>query len=208
MGSKTLGLCRPQAGRSAALDAAPELPACPPAVVAQVLTALLSRPVTDDEVVARAVGLGLLRQPAPAQPARLSAQAVSRLFLAGYCLPAHVEAGTLRALHGHLAAGRDVFVLLQEPVAELLRVRAAAGDLGLLVGATGPSAEPARVLSQEAFTRAWAAAGNYLITATRRWADLPAEGRAFFGGTRERDGTYHWDTAECATDAEGRILRC
>ena len=51
-------------------------------------------------------------------------------------------------------------------------------------------------------------AGNYLIAALRRWADLPVEGRVFFGGTRERDGTYHWDTAECATDAEGRILRC
>jgi hypothetical protein len=204
MGSKTLGLCRPQAGRSAVPDAAPELPACPPAVAARVLTALLVRPVTDDEVLTRAVGLGLVRQPAPGQPARLSAQAVSRLFLAGYRLPAHVEAGTLPGLLGHLEAGRDVFVLLQEADVGLWQVRAAAGELGFLVGA----AEPARLLAPEAFARAWAAAGNYLIAALRRWADLPVEGRVFFGGTRERDGTYHWDTAECATDATGRILRC
>jgi hypothetical protein len=32
-------------------------------------------------------------------------------------------------------------------------------------------------------------------------------GRTFFGGSRDRDGSYHWYTAECDTDAEGRILR-
>ena len=54
--------------------------------------------------------------------------------------------------------------------------------------------------------RAWAGAGNFLIVALRNWSELPAEGRSFFAGTRDPDGTYHWDTAECATDAEGRVL--
>jgi hypothetical protein len=212
MGSRSLGACPPQARRSAVLDSIPALPAGAPHLVARVLAVLVGRSVGEDEVLARAVSLGLLRQPPPNQLAWFPAQALARLFLAGYRLPAHVEAGTVTSLRGHLAAGRSVFVLLQDPDGqgadgELLQVECTAGDLGFVVGSTGSEGR-ARLLTPEAFSRAWAGAGNFLIAAQRQWAELPAEGRSFFGGSREADGTYHWDTAECATDATGRILQC
>jgi hypothetical protein len=46
-----------------------------------------------------------------------------------------------------------------------------------------------------------------VIVAARRWGELPGGGTLFFGGSRGADGVLHWDTAECDTDAEGRILR-
>ena len=59
----------------------------------------------------------------------------------------------------------------------------------------------------ESFLEAWAAAGNQVIVAAQEWSDLPTQGTVFFGGSRERNGTYHWDVAECDTDREGRVLR-
>lgn len=46
-----------------------------------------------------------------------------------------------------------------------------------------------------------------MLVAVRAWNDLPTEGLLFFGGLRDLDGTYHWNTAECDTDRQGRILR-
>src|SRR5262245_65612860 len=131
MGSKALGLCQPVAERPSAPES--ELPACPPDVAARVLAALLPQPVAADEVLARAVGLGLLRQPPPGEPARLTPLALARLFLAGYRVPAHVEAGSLPVLRNHLLAGRFVFVLLDNQGLELLRVQGGADGPGLLV---------------------------------------------------------------------------
>jgi hypothetical protein len=62
-------------------------------------------------------------------------------------------------------------------------------------------------LPADAFAAAWGAAGRWLAVALRDWAELPVTGRLFFAGSRDRDGTYHWDTAECDTDTRGRILR-
>jgi hypothetical protein len=214
MGSKALGLCQPTAERPAAPE--PALPSCPPDVAARVLAALLPHPVGADEVLARAVGLGLLRQPPPGEPARLTPLALARLFLAGYRVPAHVGAGSLPVLRNHLLAGRSVFVLFDnqglEPGAGpaglgLLRVQRGADEAGFLVGAPGDPTAGSRLLDPETFARGWAPAGNFLVAALRRWGDLQAEGKTFFGGTRDRDGAYHWDTAECATDGEGRVLR-
>src|SRR5689334_14021016 len=98
MGSKALDSCPPQAGRSAVLDSVAELPAAAPDQVARLLGALLGRPVGEEEVVVRAVGLGLLHQPPSGRAGRLSAQELARLFLAGYGLPAHPEAGTVASL--------------------------------------------------------------------------------------------------------------
>jgi hypothetical protein len=174
-------------------------------VAARVLAALLPQPPGMEEVLARAVSLGLLRQPPPGEPAALSPLALSRLFLVGYRVPAHVEAGTLPLLQKHLLAGRCVFVLLDGE--GLLRVQGTADELGFPVSVPAEPGGGTRLLTPETFARAWVPAGNFLIAGERRWADLPAEGQVFFGGTRDRDGTYHWDTAECATDGEGRILR-
>jgi hypothetical protein len=184
-------------------------------VVARVLAALLSREVGAEEVMARAVGLGLLRPPSPGEPAWLSALALSRLFLAGYHVPAHVEAGSPALLRQHLLAGRSAFALLDrqalEPGAdpaglELFRVESAADEPGFLVSDPADPGGGACPVAPETFARAWAPAGNFLVAAARLWEDLPAEGRVFFGGTRDLDGTYHWDTAECATDGAGRVL--
>ena len=216
MGSKAIGLCRPTGLQPSAPEPDPALPSCPPEVAARVLGALLSHAVGAEEVLARAVALGLLRQPPPGEPARLTPLALSRLFLAGYCVPAHVEAGTLPVLQKHLQAGRSTFVLLDrqtlEPGAdpaelELFRVQGTTDDLGFLVGLPADPGMGARLLAPDVFARAWAPAGNFLVAAVRRWGELPEDGQVFFGGTRDRDGTYHWDTAECATDAQGRILR-
>jgi hypothetical protein len=212
MGSRVLSLSQPQTGR-AAPEPLPALPACAPEVVAHVLGALLPQPVTSDEVMARAVNLGLLCLPESNQPARLTARVVSRLLLAGYRLPAHVEAGSIAALQTHLRTGRHASVLLHDPETtaggpELLHVHDSATDLGFLVRPPGEPARPARLMAPEAFVQHWAAAGNFLIVALRDWSELPAEGRSFFAGTRDLDGTYHWDTAEVATDGEGRVLRC
>src|SRR5262249_56728663 len=105
-----------------------------------------------------------LRPPAPPQAACFPAQALARLLLAGYRLPAHVEAGTLSSLGAHLRAGRDVLVLLRDPAAappdgELLAVRGTADDAGFVVGAAGAEGRT-RLVAAEAFARAWDGAGD------------------------------------------------
>jgi hypothetical protein len=214
MGTKALGLCQPPAGRPPAPEPEGALPSCPPDVAAAVLSVLLSQEVKADQVVARAVGLGLLRQPPPQEPAWLTPLALSRLFLAGYGSPSHLEAGNPSRLRQHLLAGRIVFVLLDRQGLEagtgparleLFQVKEGPDGLGFAVSVPWASA-PAYLASPEGLAGAWAPAGNFLIAAARGWGELPPEGSAFFGGTRDRDGTYHWDTAECATNREGRIV--
>lgn len=163
--------------------------AWPAAVLAQALSHLLGRPVTADEVRDRAVGLGLLRQPLPAGPVELTPRAAARLLLAGYGLPALVEAGNAVSLDEHSRAGRRVLVVLARP------------EVG--------SFEIAELCSGQAdgIAAAWEAAGRATLVAARAWADLPTEGLLFFGGLRDADSAYHWNTAECDTDRQGRILR-
>jgi hypothetical protein len=182
-------------------------------MVARVLRVLLEQDVRPEQVVARAVGLGLLRQPAAGAAPLLSALVVARLFLAGYRIPATVEAGTLRSLHEHLRAGRCTFLLLAAPggsaseAFELFQVCRGATDERLLLSEPGRPADVARFAASEELAAPWAAAACFLICGLRSWGHLPTSGRTFFGGSRDRDGSYHWYTAECDTDAEGRILR-
>ena len=49
--------------------------------------------------------------------------------------------------------------------------------------------------------------GDLMVIGVRQWDDLPTSEGAFFGGHRDRDGSFHWDMAECDTDATGNILR-
>jgi hypothetical protein len=182
--------------------------ACPFEPLARVLARLLGRPVAAAAVRDRAVGLGLLRWPAAGAPGRIRAEAASRLLLAGYHLPALLEAACPRRACEHLAAGRLVFVLLGEG-------EPAAVQLHALLPPDNPAwalvdaAAGARVI--EEVSAPWLfegeAGGRLMVAAARRWDDLPAAGR-FFGGSRDRDGSYHWDAADCDTDAAGRVLRC
>jgi hypothetical protein len=112
-----------------------------------------------------------------------------------------------------------VFVLLAEAtpgdgaVAEVGTFRVAGLDqLGpdepwLLVSRLTDSAGAVEALALSWFADLWAAAGNLVVAAAGRWGDLAGHGVTFFGGSRNRDGTFRWHTAECDTDGEGIVLR-
>jgi hypothetical protein len=207
MGGETSALLPRDVYRPAPREA---VAACSAEGFALVLSRLLQRPVDAASVVDRAVGLGLLRPPAAGAPARLSVETASRLLLSAYRLPALAEAATLAGVREHLAARRQVFLLLgeTEPAAAqlhaLLPADSPAWSLVSACAAHGPAIEE---VSAEWLLDAWKAAGRLTVTAARRWEDLPTAGGRFFGGAREKDGNYHWDAADCDTDAAGRILR-
>jgi hypothetical protein len=214
MGGEAVALAARGLGRASAKEPVAPAAACDPGAVAAVLSRLLLRAVGVAEVRDRAVGLGLMRLPPPGGLAELTAEATCRLFLAGYRLPAAVGPGTPGALREHLAAGRHVFVLVGDshPDAAALQVH------GLLVGLDGsnralvsrPAPGPPEFteVALGRLAEGWAAAGQLMVVAARRWADLPASGATFFAGGRDRDGSFHWDAAECTTDSGGCILRC
>jgi hypothetical protein len=196
-------------------------PPVPPAqwpvrALARVVSALVGRNLSAEQLAQRAVGLGVARQPAAADDLHLTPRAASRLLLAGYRLPAQVERGEVPAMCRHLSQGRRVFLVARPDQPSNGAVRPAAFEAWLWPedGPAGPQlllAEPgepqmSRHASQEALSRTWSA-GAGLIVAARRWDDLAATGRAFFGGMRDVDGAYRWTTAGCDTDARGRILR-
>ncbi len=210
MGIDTVGAFPPAARRATPAEPAAD-PSCSVAVAASVLGALLGRSMSPAEVAETAVGLGLLRLPGPGEEGLLSPAALGRLFLTGYFLPAHVETSSARALQQHLRAGRRAFPLLASAGG-----RSAAGPVevflepdgaGLLVSDLGGPRRTFWSLPADVFAAAWAGAGQWLAVALCAWAELPAEGQTFFAGGRDRDGTYHWDAAGCATDGRGRILR-
>jgi hypothetical protein len=193
---------------------------CGPEAMALVLSEILERPLSPEEVWHKAVGLGLVRGLGEGESPGLTAQAASRLLLAGYGIPGHVEPGTVDALGIHWQRHRHVFVLLdsgeegsrvEQLRPAVLRVDGTVREEPTLLCPllTVPSASltPGGQTPLELFLAAWAAAGNRLIVAARQWADLPTQGSAFFGGSREPNGVYHWDVAECDTDRDGRILR-
>ncbi len=161
--------------------------------LAAALSRLLPHPVTAADVRRRAVGLGLLRLPPDGAAPRLPPEKAARLLLTGYRLPAVAEVGTPATARAHLAAGRHVVLMSN----------------GAEPGAV-PLPEPCGAIAEAATDRlfaVWADAGALLVTAARRWEDLPAAPGRFFGGVCDRDGSYHWDAADCDTDAAGRILR-
>lgn len=189
-------------------------------LVARVVSCLLGRTVSECQVRERAIALGLPRQSGLEPAAELTCRGASRLFLAGYRLPAQVEPGTPRALCEHLCDGQHVFIPLCDldpgagpsvgPMLFQLTGYHAHGRAGawlslVPVGAWPPPIRPVRM---RRFAAAWAPTGCLLFAAARRWQELPDEGTRFFGGCRDADGSYHWDVAECATDRQGRVLRC
>lgn len=198
--------------------AAPAPPAVIPAdALAPVVAALAGRPVSAGGLVERAVGLGLLRYPPPGGLPTLSTQAASRLLLAGYRLPAFADRGSPAELRAHLAACREVFVLIDPDGArpgdggrmwQLHHLPGEeAADGRALTAPPGAPLAAVRGTPVAHFLREWEAAGRLVVVAARRWADLPASGPVFFGGHRWPDASLRWHAAECDTDAGGNILR-
>lgn len=171
--------------------------------LAQVITCLSTQSVTAREVSLRAVSLGLARLPATDG---LSTRAAARLLLAGYRLPALVEHGSFARIREHLRAGCRVFLLLPGADDLVLHQLCSIRDEAGLIPA--PAELPRRVfLPLSEFRAQWSAADHALVAAARSWDDLPTQGRRFFGGSRDLDGSYHWEAARCDTDAAGNVIR-
>jgi hypothetical protein len=200
------------------LDAPPQ--AWDLALVAPVVSCLLGRALAVEEVRDKAAGLGLLRCPAPGQKIELTAKALSRLFLAGYRIPAHAIAGTLSAACLHVAQDRRVFVCLahlrnttlSDPLdaslLEAIRVDSdSSGPVSILFRPLATQGEAPEVLLDPCGPE-WRRLDVPMVVAARRWEALAMAGQIFFGGGRDADETYHWEVAECATDNKGSIVRC
>jgi hypothetical protein len=219
MTGKSGDLAQRKANRVA--DAEPFLGLWDAELVAPVVSALSPAAVSADQLRRRAVALGLLREPPSGGRAELTAREVSRLFLAGYRLPAQVEQGDAGSVRRHLGAGRQVFVLLDERELDhrsdpdrprrLYRLldfpRDAIPLAEVRLGVPGGGETENFRLPASVFTHSWATAGNLLVVAAPDWHELADDGSRFFAGSRSRDGTYHWDTAECDTTADGEVLR-
>jgi hypothetical protein len=177
--------------------------------IRQVLETLVGRAVGIEELFQTALGYGLLAWCSDLFAAKMNDQMLSRLLLAAYRVPGQVSEANWAEIEKHVAAGMRVMVRLPDH----LRQRGLYEVLGL--GGPGEDAVALRslercdfcLLSRSDFI-AWSAeAGSVCIVSARAWSDLPTEGRFFFAGTRDLDGSYHWNTAECDTDGEGRIVR-
>jgi len=210
-----------RAGHISANKAASSLATCGLGTIAAVSGGLLRREVSAGEVRDRAVAFGLLRLPASGERPTLNAQAISRLFLAAYQLPAFAASGDMHSLRQHWQAQRHVFVPLPRATAnehrsegsvlEAFRVLAlgpdAVGETDVLLSEMRLPLVTVRQLPLERFLDGWAAAGNLLFVGVSDWSHLPSAGSVFFGGQRGPDGVLHWNSAECDTDTAGRILR-
>jgi hypothetical protein len=167
-----------------------------------------------------AIALGLLNLPSRGTEPELTNRAFARLLLAGYGLPAHVHVGTVGSLQTALREDHLVFVLVQEKLADpptspegwtVLQVHALLvnrnEESGMLFSDPGASPRSWRRLPRDFFHAAWEAPGNLQLSVARAWSDLPTAGPSFFGGSCNADGTYFWETAECDTDRDGRVMR-
>jgi hypothetical protein len=191
------------------------------ASAACVIAALLRKSISRQQVCDKAIGLGLTHATSSEEDVLLTAKTFSRLLLAGYRLPAQAVPGTESALRLHLAHGLNVFAIVSGPTLEsadacaspdLQTVQAyrMEGDvdppmLVLRIDALGGSGGFRVPLDR--FAIAWRAAGAPMVSAAPSWSELRAVGGTFFGGVQDADGSYHWEIADCDTDAEGRILR-
>jgi hypothetical protein len=195
---------------------------CPLDALAPVVSALLRRSITGEQLREKAIAFGLARQPPVGAPLSLTPEACSRLLLSAFRCPAQVSIGTLEELRRRLRKGWLAFLPLAVgalpddlsvatiPVmfqVHLPRPRRCASST-FLVSRPGAPHETARPLTAERFQLLWNEAGRLLLLGAHSWSDLPATGTRFFGGSRNRDGTYYWEMASYETDAEGHILYC
>jgi hypothetical protein len=194
-----------------------ELPA-----VSEILSRLLGWDVLSDQLHQKGLALGLWDHSTSERACkRFTAQAVSRLLIAGFGLPAQADVVTLALLRRHLAGGLKVFVLLpvmltksmEENEIQLFPFELQAprpdrgGDAFVLEGLQRTPGLLHRI-SPDQFARCCLTDGTQAVIGAGSWDDLPIQGTTFFGGSRDPDGSYHWDVAEYNTDRCGRVLRC
>jgi hypothetical protein len=179
--------------------------------IASILSALLGRSLTPDAVRDKAAGLGLLRYPAREVESELTAKMLSRLFLAGYRIPAQVRVNTIDVARSYLKVNARVFVCLNCAGVPLAR-EAISGDV--------EGSAPVSIALRPIVPRGQAADAFLdpllpeqsplevpMVVSARGWDVLSGTEPLFFGVSRDPDGTYHWDVAECATDSEGFVVR-
>jgi hypothetical protein len=209
---------RPLPAPDTGLDSPP--PTWDLAFVAPVVSGLLGRALAVEQVRDKAAGLGLLRCPELGQKIELTAKALSRLFLAGYRIPAHAITGTLSAACLHIAQDRRVFVCsahlrntplsdpLEASLLEAVRIDSdSSGPVSILLRPLVTQGEAPDVLLDRCGPE-WRKLDVPMVVAARRWEALAIAAQIFFGGGRDADETYHWEVAECATDDKGSIVRC
>jgi hypothetical protein len=172
------------------------------------------------EVRELAVALGLLRLvPSPELKAdAFSSQTLSRFLIAGCGLPAQADCGDPTVLQRHLRNGRRVVAVLApcdinsregaEEVHELVDPTLPAGDERMVLVEAGNGVSCISRMAATAFAKTWQTAGNRMIVAARSWSSLSGLDGSFFGGWLDPGGVYHWDIAECDTDAFGNVLCC
>ncbi len=222
MGVNAVGLSARRAGRAPEEGEARPLGRYSLGAIARVLSSLLRQPVSLEQVRDKAVGLGLLHHTGLGEGTELTTQSVSRLLLAGYHLPAQVEVGTLQTLANHLRAQRLVFVLppsldqddgvdaaLSSVVIQVHAFQEdSPGHSRLLLSEPGGARATAQAVALDhPLVASWAVSSFFLLVAAQHWSELPTKGTVFFAGSRDAAGVYHWNSAECDTDASGRILR-
>jgi hypothetical protein len=207
----------PDALADAVLDLLPQTWNLNP--TACILSSLLGRPITPDAVRDKAAGLGLLHYPAQGLESDLTAKTLSRLFLAGYRIPAYATTATMAAARLHLEEDGKVFVCLRSlstfatSDAGVLSVFEAIRGDGEAFAHVSVVLRPIMLSGQipdalvDQLAPEQSAFGVPMVVVARGWEVLSGSGGAFFGGSRDPDGTYHWDVAECATDSQGSIVR-
>jgi hypothetical protein len=191
--------------------------------IAAICSRLLGRDVSLDQLTEKGLALGLWEH-LPSAPAgmRIGPQAASRLLIAGYRLPAQAGSVTLSMLRSHLAGGLNVILLLPEPLTttslalnenQLFPFRVQASPAGreqdsFILQGLQETPGLSHHLSLEQLAQRFNAGGIPAVIGAGSWDDLPIQGSTFFGGSRDPDGSYHWDIAEYNTDRCGRILHC
>jgi hypothetical protein len=212
MGAGIIDLAPPEPDPLSPIAAQPGPDAWEPVLVAQVVSELLARPITAQEIFQRAVGLGLARW--TSRPDFLTAKAVCRLFLAAYRLAAFADGGTVQSVRSHLAGGCTMLVCLRSAtiadgpvlVYQILAMPAGDGPMAMVQLRCLPLGENLEV-SLDQFAGRWVSAGGRMVVAAD-WSCLPRAGSTFFGGFRDPDGSYRWEIADSSTDDQGNILRC
>src|SRR5262249_27023601 len=150
----------------------------------------------------------------------LGCQVLSRLFLAGYQLPAQAAETPLDSIPEFIRQGLLVLVQVAQadwPASvDFDDIRAGRRELLLATHSLEgqvkfrglfADGEPSLGLSLIKDGRPSQTIAYPAVIAARTWQELANRAGRFFGGERYADGAYHWHSAEYETDGHGAILR-